>query len=304
MIASRDDIRQIFRLILNRDAAEPEINWWSSFAEAFGASAHELANWAVLSEEYRKGNPQMEIRLDPARFVAVAEQKALLLGSPSEVLNLPTLGPSDWWHSFTFSDGTTVRGRKSPETMRAEFDAFLGPIDFAGQTVIDIGAWNGGFSFEAKRRGAKRVLATDWFVWYPIPWPLEKLFYVRRDFGLDVEVRMIDIQDISAESVGKFNIVFFFGVFYHLREPISIIDRLADIADPWLILETYLDLQDVPYPAMRFFPGTELDKDATNWWGPNRACVEELLKTAGFSEVRFTAHPLAGRNRGVFHARK
>ena len=183
-------------------------------------------------------------------------------------------------------------------------DRILGPMDFTGQSVLDIGAWNGGFSFEAKRRGAKRVLATDWFVWRPIPWALEKLFYVRNDSKLEIEVRMIDISDISVRNVGHFNIVFFFGVFYHLREPISILDRLAEIANPWLILETYIDLQHVPYPAMRFYPEAELGKDPTNWWGPNRACVEDLLTTAGFSEIRCTPHPLSGDNRAVFHARK
>jgi tRNA (mo5U34)-methyltransferase len=170
---------------------------------------------------------------------------------------------------------------------------------------LDVGAWNGAFSVEAMRRGARRVLSVDFFTWLHPNWRgLEKFLYIRKDSGYDIDFKVMDVRNISKEAVGQFDVVLFLGVFYHLREPISILDRLADIVTDTLVLETYLDLlDDVPYPAMRYYPGAELVGDSSNWWGPNQACMEALLRTSGFSEIRSSAHPLAA-NRGIFHARR
>jgi tRNA (mo5U34)-methyltransferase len=240
------------------------------------------------------------------QIIARAESAAENISTPAEALT--AYPPYTWFHSFLLSDGTRVDAPiKSYDVLQQEFDAFFSDIDLRNLSVLDIGAWDGAFSFEANRRGAARVLATDYFAWtHPHTRALEHFLFVRRDLGLDVEYRLIDIPELSKETVGTFDVVMFFGVFYHLREPISILDRLADIADRLLILETHLDLSDVPYPAMRFYPGAELASDPTNWWGPNRACIEELLKAAGFADVRFTPHPTAppSRYRGIFHAWK
>jgi tRNA (mo5U34)-methyltransferase len=96
----------------------------------------------------------------------------------------------------------------------------------------------------------------------------------------------------------------FLGVFYHLFDPIDALRRLAQITSEVLVLETHLDLQDLGRPAMAFYSGRKPGGDETNWWGPNRTCVEGLLKAAGFPKVRFTEHPSAGQSRGFFHAFK
>ena len=231
-----------------------------------------------------------------------AEQFVAGLGTPAHAL--ATLGDVGWFHSFTLSDGTFVNGGKSPTILQAEFEAILGPIPLDGLTVLDVGAWNGAFSFEAKRRGAARVLATDMYTWtHPVIRGFERFLYVRKDTGLEIEYKLIDVPNINTETVGQFDVVLFLGVFYHLQDPLSAINCLANIANPWLILETHLDLDDIPYPAMRYYPGSELADDPTNWWGPNQQCVEDLLKSAGFTQVLFSRNPLNAA-RGIFHARK
>ena len=235
-------------------------------------------------------------------FVARAEQLAAGLGTPAEALT--QLGDQHWHHSFMLSDGTLVSGGKSLGLLELEFEAILGSVALNGRTLLDVGAWSGAFSFEAKRRGAARVLATDMYAWtHPNIHGLEQFLYVRKDSGLDVEYKMLDIPDIELQAVGKFDIVLFLGVFYHLPEPLSILRRLYEIADPLLILETHLDLEDLPVPAMRYYPGTELGGDGSNWWGPNRQCVEALLRNAGFVEVNYRPHP-TNRERGIFIASK
>lgn len=241
-----------------------------------------------------------ELPLD--RFAANAEKLVAGLGAPAEAL--ATLGDVGWFHSFALSDGTCVNGTKLPAMLQAEFAAILAPLPLNGLTVLDVGAWNGAFSFEAKRRGAARVLATDMFAWtHPVFRGLERFLYVRKDAGLNIEYKPIDVPEISTETVGKFDVVLFLGVFYHMPDPLSAIKPLAEISKLWMVLETHLDLDEVPYPAMRYYPGSELGNDPTNWWGPNQQCIEALLENAGFTQIEFARHPMAP-DRGIFHARK
>ena len=110
-------------------------------------------------------------------------------------------------------------------------------------------------------------------------------------------------QVLTRRSVGVFDVVLFLGVFYHLSDPLAAIASLAEISLSWLVLETHLDLDEVPYPAMRYYPSSELANDPTNWWGPNQQCVEALLRNAGFKHVEFVRNPMNSA-RGIFHARK
>ena len=133
-------------------------------------------------------------------------------------------------------------GLKSLETLKAEADRFFGSLDLQGRTLLDIGAWNGFFSFEAKRRGARRVLATDKFAW-------GTTFNGRRGFdlakghlGLDVEALEIDVPDLSPERIGSFEVVLFAGVFYHLFEAPKLLKQVAQLASKLIIVETYQDL--------------------------------------------------------------
>ena len=242
--------------------------------------------------------------IDLDAFIARAEARVAAISSSAQAIT--AYPPVTWFHSFVLSDGTKVEGIKLLSTLQAEFNAFFREVNFQGASVLDIGSFDGAFAFEAKRRGAAHVLATDYWAWtHPIHPVLERFLYVRRDLDLKVDYRLIDIPDISVSKVGEFDIVLFLGVFYHLREPITIVDRLGAITENLLIFETHLDLEEVPYPAMRHYPGSEVGYpgDTTNWWGPNRACIESLLDHAGFREVHFPPHPFTP-SRGIFHARK
>jgi tRNA (mo5U34)-methyltransferase len=130
----------------------------------------------------------------------------------------------------------------------------------------------------------------------------ETLEIVLRATGLDVETREIDATEIDKDAVGEFDVVLFLGVFYHLFNPIATLQRLAGVTREVLVLETHLDAESESRPAMVFYPGDELNGDASNWWGPNRACVEALLRAVGFTRVECAAG--SGTSRGVFHAWK
>ena len=149
---------------------------------------------------------------------------------------------------------------------------------------LDIGAWDGALSFEAERRGAGRVLATDSFCWSGEGWGTKDGFgFARKAIGSKVEDQEIDVLDLSPERVGTFDMVLFVGVLYHMRHPLLALERVSSVTDRLLVLDTHVSLVDQDEPMMRFYEGTELNDDPTNWCGPNPAAVEAMLRTVGFT---------------------
>jgi tRNA (mo5U34)-methyltransferase len=209
-----------------------------------------------------------------------------------------------WFHSINLGDGIVTPGVKTLYALAKEGAAVFDPLNLRGRSLMDVGAWNGYFTVEARRRDAGRILAVDYITWtHPGYRGKESFDLVMSRLGIEVNSRTIDVQEISIDAVGCWDVVLFLGVFYHLLDPIAALSRLAAVTREVLVLETHLDAWDSERPAMIFYPGSELGSDSSNWWGPNRPCVETLLKTVGFPIVHFTRHPLAPE-RGFFHAFK
>jgi len=161
------------------------------------------------------------------------------------------------------------------------------PISLAGRSVLDIGAWDGFFSFEAERRGAARVVATDHYSWHGPTWSTKAGFTLARELlGSRVEDLDIDVMDLSPDRVGTFDVVLFLGVLYHLRHPLLALERVAAVTADLLVLETVVDMVGFGRPAAAFYPGRELNGDPTNWWGPNPSAVNGMLHAVGFERVR------------------
>ena len=207
-----------------------------------------------------------------------------------------------WFHSMELRLGVASVGPKTKEVLKREEETFLAPFDLTGRSVLDIGAWNGFFSFAAKRRGATRVLATDHFAWrHSVYRGREGFDLARAEFGLDVETMEIDPTAITG-TLGRFDVVLFLGVFYHLHDPIDVMQRLREVTGQLLLVETHQDALHRTDPAMVFYPGAELHKDSTNWWGPNPAMMLRLLLQLGFSRIFYRDHPIYGRARGIYAA--
>ena len=190
-----------------------------------------------------------------------------------------------WYHTIDLGNGIRTRGvDDSPKRLK---DIGL-PQDLTGKTVLDIGAWDGFFSFEAERRGAKRVLATDYFCWSGAGWGSKRGFELaRRVFDSHVEDREIEVLDLSPDTVGgPFDVVLCLGVLYHMRHPLLALERVSSVTGRQLILDTQVDMLHCRRPAMAFYPDRELNDDETNWIGPNPPAVIGMLKTVGFHEVR------------------
>ena len=172
------------------------------------------------------------------------------------------------------------------------------PKDLRGMTVLDIGCNGGFYSIEMKRRGADRVVAVDTETMY-----LNQARFAAEMSGVDIEFRNLSVYDV-AKLGERFDLVIFMGVLYHLRHPLLALDLIHDhVARDMLLFQSMqrgsADVEplepDYPieetkifdrpgYPKMHFVEH-RYSHDDSNWWIPNRACVEAMLRDSGF-EIR------------------
>lgn len=213
--------------------------------------------------------------------------------------------PIHWFHSFVLPDGRRFEGHRPIARLEAEADlVFSEPV--AGKTVLDIGAWDGYFSFEAERRGARLVHATDHFCWSGPGWGTKAGFdHIRALTGSKVLSTDIDVFEITPDRLGTFDVVLFLGVLYHLKDPLGGLEVVARMTDEMAVIETEVDALHVAEPVMRFYLGTELNNDPTNYWAPNVVCLENMLREVGFKRFKVSSvdpiPPEAQRWRVVVH---
>ena len=208
-----------------------------------------------------------------------------------------------WFHTLDLGHGIITRGFDNPAVRLPRLHL---PASLAGKTVLDIGAWDGFFSFEAERRGAARVVAADYFSWHGEGWGSKEPFRLAREvLQSRVEDVDVDVMDLSPERLGTFDVVLFLGVLYHLKNPLAALERVASVTRGLLILETVVDMVGIQRPAAAFYPDRELNDDPTNWWGPNVPAVEAMLRAVGFAGVHTVTPPPSApyrAARAIYHA--
>jgi tRNA (mo5U34)-methyltransferase len=207
-----------------------------------------------------------------------------------------------WYHTIDLGGGVVTHGIDDTPQRLARVRL---PASLHGLTVLDIGAWDGFFSFECERRGAARVVAADYYSWHGDGWGSKAGFTLAREaLGSRVEDVDIDVMDLSPERVGVFDVVLFLGVLYHLRDPFFALQRIASLARRQLIVETVVDMVGIARPAMAFYPNRELNDDPTNWWGPNIPAMRGMLESVGFERVdtvTSTRGPMYRAARAAYH---
>ena len=193
-----------------------------------------------------------------------------------------------WHHSIDLGSGVIIPGQDNSARKLARLKL---PASLAGKTVLDVGAWDGYFSFDAERRGAKRVLATDSYSWNGShDWGDKRGFLLARTaLASKVEDCDIDVLDLSPDRIGTFDVVLFLGVLYHMKHPLLALERVASVCHDMVVLETVVDMLFCRRPAMAFYPQDELGRAATNWCGPNPAAVLGMLRTVGFKRCEIVS---------------
>jgi tRNA (mo5U34)-methyltransferase len=189
-----------------------------------------------------------------------------------------------WWHSFELPDGTIIQGVCDLPGLKNRIGQFPIPPDLRGKRVLDIGAWDGWFSFEMERRGAE-VLAID-------NWDNPLFHQARAMLNSRVEYRQIDMYDLTPERVGRFDIVLFLGVLYHLKHPLLALERVCALTtelaavDSFILREKHRQGEKVDdRPVMEFYETNEFGGQTDNWMAPSLACLQAFCRTAGFARV-------------------
>lgn len=211
------------------------------------------------------------------------------------------LGP--WFHNIDLNGVWTAPDHFLGNYPSVKWQRFAHaiPTDLTGKSVLDIGCNGGFYAIEMKKRGAERVLGIDSNESY-----LNQARFAAKTTGQDIEFLKLSVYDL-AWLEERFDVVLFMGVFYHLRHPLLALDLIhAHVANDILVFQSMLrgkrDVADVAenytfwqtehfddpgYPRMHFIEHSYAD-DPTNWWAPNAACVEAMLRSSGFM---ITAHP-------------
>jgi tRNA (mo5U34)-methyltransferase len=224
-----------------------------------------------------------------------------------------------WMHALDLGHGVVTPGVTSAVQLREKWDS-MGLPDLRGKSVLDIGAWDGWFSFEAERRGATRVIALDRYVW-ALDWEAKRRYrreceekglapepYTQRPelfdqerlpgkygfdlarsvYKSDVEVVVADLMTADLEALGTFDIVLYLGGLYHMEEPLTALRRVRRLTKGLAVIETagvvVPECEEIP--MFRFYPpGDKLDGDPSNFWAPNLAGLKGMCEAAGFSRV-------------------
>lgn len=228
-----------------------------------------------------------------------------------------------WWHSIDLGQGVVTPGFKRPEVLEDELAKLQLPV-LNGKTVLDIGAWDGFFSFEAERRGAQRVVALDHYswmldlgaqqryiagvragriqprpyhevpeLWKPETLPEKKGFDVAKEaLDSDVQSAVRDFHEGDLTDLEAFDVVLYLGVLYRLEDPLRGLRRVAQVTAETAIIESEAvflrDRED--HAFCQFYRGAELNDDPTNWWVPNLRAFQDRCLAAGFDR----AEPVTG----------
>ncbi|CDX20017.1 putative 3-demethylubiquinone-9 3-O-methyltransferase [Mesorhizobium plurifarium] len=219
-----------------------------------------------------------------------------MLHSAAEIRRrIDALGP--WFHNMELAGVQTAPDHFLGNYPLIKWQKFADaiPADLSGKSVLDIGCNAGFYSIEMKRRGADRVLGIDFDPAY-----LTQARFAAEIADCDIEFRELSVYDVGA--LGEtFDIVLFMGVLYHLRHPLLALDLIREhVARDLMIFQSMQrgsskvlaleqnydfwthDLFDRPeFPKLHFIEHRYAD-DPTNWWIPNRGCIEAMLRSAGF----------------------
>jgi len=192
-------------------------------------------------------------------------------------------GEAGWYHSFELPSGARIEGAQGLDLLRKRFAEMPLPQDLAGRRILDIGAWDGWFSFEAERRGAE-VTAVDCV-------EAPTFLQLHEQLGSRVRYRILDVFELPRAGLGRFDYVLFLGVLYHLKHPFLALEIVCGLTGELAIVESYVVDGDrwtenrEALPWLEFYEAEELGGQLDNWYGPSVGCLLAMCRAAGFARV-------------------
>ena len=188
------------------------------------------------------------------------------------------------YHSFRLPDGTLLRGSMSMEWQQERLASFHLPDDLRGKSVLDIGPWDGFYTFEMERRGAD-VTAIDYA-------DLDTFRELHRLFQSKARYLRMDVYEVNPAELGMFDIVLCLGALYHFKHPLAALEKICAVTSDICIIDTFVVDGETrregvrpPLPYLEFYEREELSGQTDNWCGPSVCAVEALARAAGFARA-------------------
>ena len=198
----------------------------------------------------------------------------------------------DFYHDIKLKEGISTKSFKAEDELQYDInDAAhwsqkkslegLKKINFKNKRVLDIGCRDGLFSFEAEKRGASEVIGIDnniskGAVEFLIPY-----------FKSKVKMFEKNLYEITTEDFGKFDIILFLGVLYHLRYPLYAFKVIKNLLkeDSVLSIETGIYVDDNKRAFIYCPTGSESEFDKSCCTFFNVKALENTLNSMGIAIV-------------------
>lgn len=182
-----------------------------------------------------------------------------------------------WYHTFNINH---VINNKTNTSLQYQMWAAQNiPDDLSGKSVLDIGCADGFYSFLAESRGAKRVVAVDFMKW-------DGFDVAKKLLDSKVEHKILTVEDLD-QLEEKFDVVFFFGVYYHLANPVDALQKIFlkvnDGGNAFLAGH----IVDSGESLMCYYDEFEMHpNDDSNWWAASPSCITQIAKRVGFKDAK------------------
>jgi len=258
--------------------------------------------WTGLKERKQRMSAEFLAGAGQARLVDPVEPAPNHLELPvREWIAHQAQAERYWFQKIELFPGLFSPGWDDPAANKLPY--FGLPDDLTGLRVLDIGCAEGFFSFEAEKRGAREVIGIDSFTD-----SVRRFNIVKEARQSNATAFLMNVYDLEPKRLGTFDLVLFYGVFYHLKHPQYALERIRSICTGTLLFQTHTfeDPAVEEVPCGRFYPhgmlsGTQGEHyDPTVFWLFNRACCTAMLDHVGFTDLEVLSkdpHPFVMRAR-------
>ncbi len=258
--------------------------------------------WSELKQRKQQLSDEFHASARTERLVQPIEPTKDHLGlSVADWIRHQVEAESYWFQKIELFPGFYSPGWQDPAKDKLPY--FGLPDDLRGMRVLDIGCAEGFFSFEAERRGAREVIGIDSFTD-----SVRRFNIVKEARQSNATAFLMNVYDLEPRRLGTFDLVLFYGVFYHLKHPQHALERIRSVCTGTLLFQThtYEDPAMKEIPVARFYPHGMLSGpqnehfDPTIFWLFNSACCAAMLDHVGFVDLEILSsdpHPFVMRTR-------
>lgn len=258
-------VNDLYHGILLRPADKEGLEYYGSLLESSKMTIHDVENSLYNSDEVQI--------VKSLKFLQYAPIFKTTL--PDDQIEKMIRSVPHWYHYFKFGNIETMSTRTSLNYQMRIAQGI--PMDLTGKSVLDIGAYDGFYSFLCESRGAKRVLAIDKEQYDGIS--QEKIHSIgfqtcKNILNSNVEYKKIDVYDLDKINE-TFDIVLFFGVYYHLENPVLAFQKILPKVNDSLFISGHVIETEEPIMYFSEYHG---------WWVASTQCLLDIGRRVGFKK--------------------